>query len=200
MNTGLSVFDASVQESNLWLKAIQGRLGDCQRQEAYTALRAVFHALRDRLQAESSVNFAAQLPMLLRGLFYEGWTLPDKPTRAHTLDDFADAVREELPPRFRFDPLMAARAVFSTITSFVSPARQTRSKRNCPSRCAASGPPVKRCEALGSTILKRAGSMTARCQDGPTKTDRKESVRSKRLIDLASSLRRHRVEFAVDAR
>lgn len=132
MNTGLSVFDASVQDSNLWLKEIESKLGGCQRQEAYAALRAVFHALRDRLQAQSSVNFAAQLPMLLRGLFYEGWTLPDKPTRAHTLDDFADAVREELPPRFRFDPIMTARAVFSTIASFVSPGEAAKIKAQLP--------------------------------------------------------------------
>lgn len=90
MTTGLAVFDTSVQDSNLWLKTIEVELGDCERQKAYAALRAVFHALRDRLQAPAAVNFAAQLPMLLRGLYYEGWTLPEAPARSHSRDDFAD--------------------------------------------------------------------------------------------------------------
>jgi uncharacterized protein (DUF2267 family) len=132
MSTGLSVFDASVQDSNRWLKAIEAELGDCQRQEAYAVLRAVFHVLRDRLQAQAAVNFAAQLPMLLRGLFYEGWTLPDKPTRAHTREAFADAVRAALPPQFRFDPITATRAVFSIIASFVSSGEAAKIKAQLP--------------------------------------------------------------------
>ena len=80
MSTGLGVFDATVQDTNLWLKGLSAELGDCERQEAFAALRAVLHALRDRLQAHAAVNLAAQLPMLLRGLYYEGWTMPEKPS------------------------------------------------------------------------------------------------------------------------
>ena len=115
MTTGLAVFDTTVQDTNLWLKEVQAKLGDCERQEAYAALRAVLHVLRDRLQAQAAVNFAAQLPMLVRGLYFEGWTLPEKPARSHNVDDFADQVRAALPPRFRFDPIMSAEAVFATL-------------------------------------------------------------------------------------
>lgn len=132
MTTGLAVFDTSVQDSNLWLKTIEVELGDCERQEAYAALRSVFHALRDRLQAQAAVHFAAQLPMLLRGLYYEGWTLPDAPARTRSRDDFADLVREGLPPRFRFDPLTATRAVFTVIASFVSAGEAAKVKQQLP--------------------------------------------------------------------
>lgn len=73
MSVGLAVFDTTIQDTNLWLKAVSTRLADCERQDAYAALRAVLHALRDRLPAQSAVNFAAQLPLLLRGVYFEGW-------------------------------------------------------------------------------------------------------------------------------
>ena len=112
----LAVFDTTLQDTNLWLKDIEDALGDCDRHEAYVALRAVLHALRDRLPAQAAVNFAAQLPMLIRGIYFEGWTLPDKPERSHSADEFAGSINAALPPRYRFDALACAEAVFSTIT------------------------------------------------------------------------------------
>lgn len=120
MTTGLAVFDTTLQDTNLWLKEIEERLGHCSRQEAYAAARAVLHALRDRLPAQAAVKFAAQLPMLLRGLYFEGWVLPEKPSRSHGAAEFADAVSAFLPPKYRFDPLFASRAVFAAITRFTS--------------------------------------------------------------------------------
>ncbi len=120
MTTGLAVFDTSIQDTNLWLKHIEARLGHCERQEAYAALRAVLHALRDRLPAQAAVNFAAQLPMIIRGLYFEGWTLPEKPARVRTLEEFCDAISALLPPKFRFDPAMSAKAVFTTAAERMS--------------------------------------------------------------------------------
>lgn len=120
MTTGLAVFDTTVQDSNLWLKEVETHLGHCERQEAYAALRAVLHTLRDRLPAQAAVNFAAQLPMLLRGLYFEGWILPEKPDRSHSVTEFADHVRDLLPPRYRFDPVLASRAAFGAIRKFTS--------------------------------------------------------------------------------
>lgn len=77
MTTGLAVFDTSLGETNEWLKAIEQRLTPCTRQQAYACLRAGLHALRDRLPVEAVTAMSAQLPMLLRGLFLEGWR-PDK--------------------------------------------------------------------------------------------------------------------------
>ena len=73
MTTGLDVFDKTVQESNLWLKDLMERLGTYDRHHAYSTLRAVLHGLRDRIGPESAAHLGAQLPMLLRGLYYEGW-------------------------------------------------------------------------------------------------------------------------------
>ena len=96
--TGLEVFDTTVQRTNIWLKAIMEEIGSEDRHLAYLALRATLHALRDRLPPEAAVHLGAQLPMLLRGLYYEGWHPAGTPDRERRVEDFLDHVRGELPP------------------------------------------------------------------------------------------------------
>jgi uncharacterized protein (DUF2267 family) len=113
--TGLPVFDTTVQETNLWLKAIMEALHTDDRHLAYLALRATLHALRDRLGPENAVHLAAQLPMLLRGLYYEGWRLAASQTKERTRANFLEHVRSELPRGAAIDPNVAARAVFGVM-------------------------------------------------------------------------------------
>jgi uncharacterized protein (DUF2267 family) len=113
--TGLPVFDTTVQETNLWLKAVMEGLHTDDRHLAYVALRATLHALRDRLGPENAVHLAAQLPMLLRGLYYEGWRLGASQTKERTQTDFLEHVRRELPRGSGIDPNLAARAVFGVM-------------------------------------------------------------------------------------
>ena len=113
--TGLPVFDTTVQDTNLWLKAIMDRLHTDDRHLAYLALRATLHALRDRLGPENAVHLAAQLPMLVRGLYYEGWRLAASQTKERTRADFLEHVRSELPRGSAIDPDLAACAVFAVM-------------------------------------------------------------------------------------
>jgi len=113
--TGLPVFDTTVQETNLWLKALMERLHTDDRHIAYLALRGTLHTLRDRLPPENAVHLAAQLPMLVRGLYFEGWHMAGTPTQERTRADFFDHVRGELPKGSLLDPNLAARAVFGVM-------------------------------------------------------------------------------------
>jgi uncharacterized protein (DUF2267 family) len=113
--TGLPVFDTTVQETNLWLKAVMEGLHTDDRHLAYLALRATLHALRDRVGPENAVHLAAQLPMLLRGLYYESWRLAASQTKERTRADFLEHVRSELPRGSALDPNLAARAVFGVM-------------------------------------------------------------------------------------
>jgi len=119
MSTGLAIFDATVQETNGWLIDAAERLGGGGRHDAYTAVRAGLHALRDRLPAEMVLALSAQLPMLLRGLFLEGWRLADTPTNERTIRAFADKVEAELPPDYPHDGETVARAVFKVLAGRV---------------------------------------------------------------------------------
>ena len=118
--SGLAVLDHTVQETNVWLKAVGEQL-QLDRHDAYIALRAVLHALRDRLPPEVAVHLGAQLPMLIRGFYYEGWHMAGKPTKDRHVEEFAEHVIQELPPQFPLDPLTVARGVFETLWERLDP-------------------------------------------------------------------------------
>jgi uncharacterized protein (DUF2267 family) len=118
--SGLAVLDHTVQETNVWLKAVGEQLL-LDRHDAYIALRAVLHALRDRLPPEVAVHLGAQLPMLIRGFYYEGWHMAGKPTKDRHIEEFADHVLQELPPQFPLDPLTVARGVFEILWERLDP-------------------------------------------------------------------------------
>lgn len=121
MTTGHPTFDHTVQEGNRWLKATAEELHLEERRHAYSALRATLHALRDRLSPEAAVHFSAQLPMVVRGLFFEGWRMSGKPTEEHSVDAFCGRVARELPASFPMDAAMAVRAVFEVIFKELDP-------------------------------------------------------------------------------
>jgi uncharacterized protein (DUF2267 family) len=121
MTTGHSTFEHTAQEGNIWLKAASEQLHFEDRRHAYSALRATLHALRDRLTPESAVHLGAQLPMVLRGLFYEGWRIAGKPTKDHSVSEFCAHVERELPPGFPMDGLTVTRGIFAVIFRELDP-------------------------------------------------------------------------------
>jgi uncharacterized protein (DUF2267 family) len=114
MSAGLRVFDRTIQESNLWLKDLEDRLG-ASRHQAYACLRATLHVLRDRLPTETALHFAAQLPVLLRGVFTEGWSFTTRSDVDRTAEGFVLDVGDEFGPDFPFDPETIVRTTFQTI-------------------------------------------------------------------------------------
>jgi uncharacterized protein (DUF2267 family) len=114
MTTGLDVFDTTVQESNLWLKDLMERIGTYDRHRAYSTLRAVLHALRDRIGPANANHLGAQLPMLLRGLYYEGWQMTATKERHDTA--FLHHVAEELRQGDIGEIETGVRAVFDVLS------------------------------------------------------------------------------------
>ena len=118
--TGLSVFDTTLQKTNHWLKELSLLLGWEDRQRCYQALRATLHALRDRLTIDEVAQLAAQLPMLIRGVYYEGWDPSRNPTKERDETQFLSRILAGFPPDTDIDPERIARAVFSVLTAEVS--------------------------------------------------------------------------------
>jgi uncharacterized protein (DUF2267 family) len=117
--TGLDVFDRTIQTTNIWLNEIMDDLGP-DRQVAYRALRAVLHALRDRMTIEEAAHLSAQLPLLVRGIFFDMWRPAEAPLRMRTVEEFLTRVAVELQDIRPVDPEDAARAVFKTLGKHVS--------------------------------------------------------------------------------
>jgi uncharacterized protein (DUF2267 family) len=122
--TGLEVFDTTLQKTNSWLHDLMQALDWSDRHKAYTALRATLHALRDRLSVEEVAQLGAQLPMLIRGFYYEGWDPTGKPLRIRQKEQFLARIELELRGDERFDDLIPveriARAVFVLLAQRVS--------------------------------------------------------------------------------
>jgi uncharacterized protein (DUF2267 family) len=117
--TGLEVFDRTIHKTNIWLRDLMEILGCSDRQQAYLALRATLHALRDRLTIEEVAQLAAQFPMLIRGLYYEGWDPTGKPVKERHADEFLARVNQELRP-YEIDAELAARSVFLVLANRIS--------------------------------------------------------------------------------
>jgi uncharacterized protein (DUF2267 family) len=118
--SGFPPFDSTVQLTNMWLRDLAERLGGGDRQDAYAALRAVLHALRDRLTIEEVADLAAQLPMLVRGFYYEGWRPHGKPRKERKSEEFLAHVSREMHDRPDIDPKHAAQAVFDVLAQHVT--------------------------------------------------------------------------------
>jgi uncharacterized protein (DUF2267 family) len=118
--TGLDVFDSTIHKTNIWLKDLMQVLGWQDRHKAYKALRVTLHALRDRLTIEEVAQFAAQLPMLIRGFYYEGWNPTSKPLKARHREQFLAHIEQEFLGDNSVDSEQVARAVFSVLTMRIS--------------------------------------------------------------------------------
>lgn len=118
-STGISAFDATLQKTNVWLKEIGDELGSDDRHRAYLALRETLHALRDRLPVAEAAELGAQLPMLVRGFYYEGWRPSAVPHRVRSKQEFL----EHIAKAFREDAVDAesiTRAVLKVIDHHVT--------------------------------------------------------------------------------
>ncbi len=113
-------FDTAVQKANIWLKDIEqaGKLRS--RFQAYAALRSVLHALRDCLPPAEAVKFSAQMPLLVKGVFFDGWKVTPKPLRM-THAEFNIYIRHGLKEEGGVEPELALKAVLAAVCRHISP-------------------------------------------------------------------------------
>ncbi len=114
-DTQVAALDHTIQQTNIWLKTLAEQMHIEDRHDAYRALRSVLHVLRDRLTPEQAVHLGAQLPLLVRGIFYDGWRIAGKPSDERQPAEFATLVAADLPPSLARDALRVTRAVFGLL-------------------------------------------------------------------------------------
>lgn len=111
----LPVVASTVQKTQHWVQDLMNFGNFATEQEAWLALRVVLHALRDRLVVDEAAQLAAELPMLIRGLYFEGWD-PNLPTELRTREEFLADVQARLRNDTRLEPEEACRAVFALLS------------------------------------------------------------------------------------
>jgi uncharacterized protein (DUF2267 family) len=87
-----SIIERSAEAAHVWYRDTASELGTEDLHYAGRALRAVLHALRDRLTVEEAAQLASQLPTLIRGIYYEQWKPGATKHLAHDVDAFLEHV------------------------------------------------------------------------------------------------------------
>jgi uncharacterized protein (DUF2267 family) len=100
----MRLFDKATQQATVWVKDMMVALGTDDPHEAWHALRAGLHALRDRLTVDEAAQLSAQLPQMVRGAFYESWVPAGKPLRIRHREEFLALVREKYGTRSEAPP------------------------------------------------------------------------------------------------
>ena len=110
----------AVQQIQEWLKELRDNGDLANENEAYSVLRAVLHQLRDRLTVEEAADLGAQLPLIVRGIYFEGWQPGHVPEKVRTKRKFLDGVLLKLLPH-RNPPEPAVRDVFALLAHHCDP-------------------------------------------------------------------------------
>ena len=116
---GLEVFDRTLETTHVWLNEICNDLGP-DKQVAWKVLSTVLHKLRDRLTLNLAAHLGAQLPLLVRGVYYDQFEPAKMPTECNSMKEFVAEVAEWLSDTRPVDPDEAVRSVFRVLSRHIS--------------------------------------------------------------------------------
>ena len=113
-------FNRTLDKTSDWIRDVNKELGWNDSHKAYQALRSTLHILRDRMTLEEVAQFSAQLPMLVRGFYYEGWNPTGKPLKQRHKAEFLAPISEHFFGDSDVDPEQVVRTVFKVIARRIS--------------------------------------------------------------------------------
>lgn len=119
--TGITTLDHAPQVVAEWLNLLQDDLGWPDRRRACLLLRETLHAVRDFLTVDEAADLSAQLPLLIRGIFFEGWVPAKTPAKMRSVDDFLERVTKAFASDPLAEPDVAVAAVFALLRRQISP-------------------------------------------------------------------------------
>lgn len=156
--TPIHELDSSLHEANTWLKDVMHHLGTDDAHTGHTAMRASLHALRDRIGLDNAAHLGAQLPTLIRGIYFEGWHPAGTPTKERHKQDFLDHISKELRGDSVIDPESAIAAVLEVVCEKTSHAEAAKLIRLFPKGLRDLWPEDVRAEAQQKERAEQEGS------------------------------------------
>jgi uncharacterized protein (DUF2267 family) len=118
-STSIATFTQAAQQAQQWVNELADDLEWTDRR-AYHLLRSVLHALRDWLPEEEMADLSAQLPALIRGIYFEGWKPLETPVWNRKKEDFIERIQEAFAGDLLNDPDEAVAAVFRLLDRHVT--------------------------------------------------------------------------------
>lgn len=117
--TGISTLDHAPQVFAEWINELCDDLG-WEKPRAYILLRETLHTVRDYLTPDEAADLAAQLPVLVRGVYYDGWDPSKTPVKPRNKSDLLARIEARFPKEPLDDPERAVSAVFDLLRRHVS--------------------------------------------------------------------------------
>jgi uncharacterized protein (DUF2267 family) len=124
--------EQTLRTTNRWLRDVRIRLDEKHSRHAFRVLRAVLHVLRDHLSIDHVASLGAQMPLLLRGILYEGWDPTGKPEKHRHKTDFVAEVKAQLAPEPLDCPEWAIHAVLVALGNHLAAGESSKLKRALP--------------------------------------------------------------------
>ena len=118
--TGISTLDHAPQVFAEWLNELREDLGWPEKPRAYLLLHETLHAIRDFLTVDEAADLAAQLPVLVRGVFYAGWDPSKTPIKPRSNTALLTRIEAQFDKEPLEDPERAVAAVFDLLRRHVS--------------------------------------------------------------------------------
>jgi uncharacterized protein (DUF2267 family) len=120
MTREIHVFERTNHEAHEWVNELAGRTGWTNERQVLRLLRAVLCKVRDHLPINEMAQFAAQLPSILRGMFYEGWQPQKTPVHERHAAEFVAAIEEKIGDVLDYRGEDDIAAAFKTINNHIS--------------------------------------------------------------------------------
>lgn len=118
--TTIPAIEHAVQQAHEWVNELKELLGLPGERSAYAALRSVLQQLRDRMPVKEAADLGAQLPTLIRGIYYEGWNPLHNPKPIHKAEDFVQDLVARLHGHEEIHAESALRGVYALLTAHIS--------------------------------------------------------------------------------
>jgi uncharacterized protein (DUF2267 family) len=83
-----NAIERSVHKTNEWLKDIEAEPGIGDREDAWRILRTYLQLLREQLVLDEAAQLAAQLPLVVRGAFWEGFDPGEESRKLRDREEF----------------------------------------------------------------------------------------------------------------
>lgn len=131
LRTQAHIFDKTLQKTDKIIKEIADNFDWADQHKAYQALRSVLQVLRDRLPVYEAVAFGAQLPMLMRGFYYEGWKPSAAPIKM-IKEEFLGEVEQAVNQPFDEPAEEIVKAVCAVLDKHLSPGEMNKLKKMLP--------------------------------------------------------------------